>query len=660
MRSRALTSLIALLPMVVAYPAHADPVRCKATIVKESSKHVQAVMKALQRCEDRKVTGSLPASTDCSTDPATSTAVQKADARLSLMVNRRCGGPDATCGTADDDSLASIGWNVGTCPNLEQGSCTNPISSCAGVGTCLVCVGDAAARQAIALYYAADQQGQFGTGSAVNRCHRAIGKETARFLNAKSKALAQCWGARIKGRHNNPCPTPGDGKAAGRIAAAELRKRTRICAACGGADGTCGGGDDLAADQIGFVSSCLDVTVPGGASCSATVTNASNIVDCVDCVSEFKADCADRLAVPEFTSYPSECNSTTTTTTTSTTISTTTTTAAPCPPPPVIPLGTLTFTIGQGTTDCGSAGFLTLPATPFSGEVDNGGSKASDLGLGCLYVGGGNSTLIPGAPIPDGGSSVLAVAGVSGLAITVTASPGSGPADCTQGAGPGRHCLNDGVTACTSDADCGGKVGACDLDANCFFGTPVPVSLGPLSVCIMNGVASDVCGSANLLTNTTSVSAALSARAYVTGDAASPCPICDMTNHCSAGANAGGMCSGGVGSAKTTIECPPKPSQFFGRLDINLSSLSTGTSTLTDPAGNFCPAQAAPGAFGIPATLVSETGTPLLSGGGLFNTTLAGTFCVPASGNPFFDSTAGVPGPGAVSVPGTIAVNLLP
>jgi len=394
--------------------------------------------------------------------------------------------------------------------------------------------------------------------------------------------------------------------------------------------------------------------------CTATCPAGSAGTACATaCSNEKKAELAACNAATNPT--PPACGETTTTSTTTTTTTTsTTTTAVPCPPPPIIPLGSLTFTIGKGTTDCGSAAFLTLPAPPFSGEVDNGGSKVSDLGLGCLYVGGGNSTLIPGASIPDGGKSVLAVAGVSGLAITVTASPGSGPADCTKGAGPGRHCLNDGVTPCTSDAACGGKVGACDLDANCFFGTPVPVPLGPLSVCIMNGVRNDVCGMADLLTDTTTITAALSTRAYITSDAASPCPVCDATNHCTAGANAGGTCSGGVGSAGTTIECPPKPSQFFGRLDINLSPLSTGTSTLTNASGNFCPAQTAPGAFGVPATRVSEKGTPLLSGGGLFDTTLAGTFCVPASGNPFFDSTAGVPGPGAVSVPGTIGINLLP
>jgi hypothetical protein len=321
----------------------------------------------------------------------------------------------------------------------------------------------------------------------------------------------------------------------------------------------------------------------------------------------------------------------------------------------------MTFTIGSGTETC------TFPAAPpFAGQVDDlAGVKREDLGLGCLYVGGGAGTLVPPLKLPDGGQSVLAVAGLGGLGeVTVTSSDGSGPADCTKGAGPGRHCLNghpgtDTMGACTTDADCGGRIGACDLDANCFFGNPVPLPLGTISQCIMNAVAEDVCGSANLVANTTNVSAALSARIYATGNAASPCPQC-VAGTCTAGQRQGMPCSGGVGSANTTIECPPRNIDFFARLSVDLSSLDTGTSTFEHPTGNFCPDQLSPGAFGGEASRITVTGAPLLSGGGLFDTTLAGTFCVPSTNNGVFDSIADIPGPGVVSVPGTIEVNLLP
>jgi hypothetical protein len=647
-----------LLDLGATLPARADAVLCQRAIAKESAKHVQATMKALQRCEDRKVAGALTPATNCAAEGGTATLLAKAETRLRARVAQRCGGLDRACGTPDDDALASIGWDGG-CPGFEDSSCTAAITDCNGVATCLTCIGRAAVDQAVGLYYDALASSEFGTGSALNRCQRSIGAETARFFSARSKALQRCRDGRLKGRHGNDCPVPGDGKAAAAIAKAEARKVSRICAACGGANAACGGGDDPAPSAIGFVSSCPAVTVPDGPSCAGAIGAVGDIVTCVDCVTEFKGDCLDALAVAGLTSYPAECGPTTTTTTTATTTSTTSTTAPPaCPPPPVVPLGTMTFTIGQAAASC-SAG-------PFTGQVDDlAGVKRMDLGLGCLYVGGGVAGLIPPVRLPDGGRSVLAVAGLSGLGgVSVTSSPGTGPADCTLGAGPGRHCINgnlgiDGEGTCNSDADCGGRTGSCDLDANCFFGNPVPVPIGGLSVCIVDAVAQPVCGTANLVTNTTSVSASLSSRIYLTGDGVSPCPQC-VAGTCTAGARQGMSCSGGVGSANTTIECPPRPTQFFGRLNVNLSTLSTGTSTLEDPDGFFCPGQPTPGAFAGEASRVVETGVPLLMGGGLFDTTLAGTFCVPGTGNETFDSIADLPGPGAVSVPGTIEVNLLP
>jgi len=339
------------------------------------------------------------------------------------------------------------------------------------------------------------------------------------------------------------------------------------------------------------------------------------------------------------------------------TTSTTATNVPAFPPGSLLPLARLTFTLGGGTTTCGPSA-----TPPVSGQVDDlAGSKRLDLGLGCLYVGGGFGTLLPGTSLAAGGQSVLDVAGISGLTISVTASDGNGPADCTWGAGLGKHCLNakpgiDGHGACTSDADCAGKVGACDVDARCFFGTPVPLSMGHLSVCMLNAVQRDISGTVNLLTNQTKVSASLSSRIYLTGDSLSPCPQC-VSGTCSGGQRIGLPCSEGAGLARTTIECPPQDQQFLGRLGVNLSSLDTGTSILTDPGGNLCPGQRTPGAFGGEASLIRENGASLLSRG-FFGITLAGTFCVPATGNEFLDSAADLPGPGAISVPGTIAIEL--
>jgi hypothetical protein len=82
---------------------------------------------------------------------------------------------------------------------------------------------------------------------------------------------------------------------------------------------------------------------------------------------------------------------------------------------------------------------------------------------------------------------------------------------------------------------------------------------------------------------------------------------------------------------------------------------------VTDAGGLFCPGQRTMGAFGLAAARTMRiAGSPLLGGPTLFSTTLAGTFCVPSSGNALVDNIENLPGPGAVSVPGSINVCLGP
>src|SRR6202008_1412713 len=137
---------------------------------------------------------------------------------------------------------------------------------CDQVGACLACVVKAAAAQADDLYYGAFQPAQ--PGSDVQRCQRAIGKESVKFFISKSKALRKCEDQVLLGATSGPCP---DAATASAIASAEAKKVAKICAACGGADGACGGGDDLTPAAIGFAAQCPAVTIPGGASCGGPV-----------------------------------------------------------------------------------------------------------------------------------------------------------------------------------------------------------------------------------------------------------------------------------------------------------------------------------------------------------------------------------------------------
>ena len=147
----------------------------------------------------------------------------------------------------------------------------------------------------------------------------------------RSRSRRRCRSAGTRASRastRTPCPSPGDGKAAAAIQKAEAKKVQNICKACGGPDKACGGGDDLTPAEIGFASSC-----PGRDRARRRLelrrrasSTLQDVVDCVDCVTEFKVDCMDRLTVPQFAPYPPECNPTSSTTTSSTTTSSTTTT----------------------------------------------------------------------------------------------------------------------------------------------------------------------------------------------------------------------------------------------------------------------------------------------------------------------------------------------
>ncbi|HKA04910.1 MAG TPA: hypothetical protein VKD67_11285, partial [Acidimicrobiales bacterium] len=148
------------------------------------------------------------------------------------------------------------------------------------------------------------------------------------------------------------------------------------------------------------------------------------------------------------------------TTTTTTTTSTTTTTTLPPP------LGEhLSFTTTPGTANC----TLPSPDPPFSGQLDSDtiGTKLADLGLGCLYIGGGAATVAPSL-IPENATSIFNTTD----GINLTASLGTSREDCTTGPQPTQHCVNAPAVECTSDADCGNAPGGCAFDPTCFFGPP--------------------------------------------------------------------------------------------------------------------------------------------------------------------------------------------
>jgi hypothetical protein len=325
----------------------------------------------------------------------------------------------------------------------------------------------------------------------------------------------------------------------------------------------------------------------------------------------------------------------------------------------------LSFTTALGSTSCGGpsfAGFV-APGAPFSGEVDNiSSTKIGDLGLGCLYVGGGSAGT-PANQIPDAAQSLFDLGTPSGGNVPLTASSGTSAQNCTKGAGPGHHCIggSGGALACSADATCGGTAGSCGLDANCNFGPPLPIT-GALPVCVMNAIITDASGTAQPAAGTSTVDIPLSSRVYLTANATSPCPKC-IAGHCdstwkdggsNASPNSGAACTA-VGSQGTSLQCGVPLQDFQGALSVDLNPLTTGPVMLTSATGMFCPSQAHAGAFHLgTATTIKETGVPAadLSDNLPHSSTLASVFCIPASLSAAINAVGDLPGPGAIGLIG--------
>jgi hypothetical protein len=302
-RTRLLAALALAALLAPGAAAQAAPERCQAAIIKASRRFVETKARALQKCREAVVEGRLPSETACEAHLRTIGAIAKAREKLRTSIVRACGGKDKTCGTPDDEALDSIGWAVGACPNFEIGDCTNPIESCADIATCLECIDDAAVDEVIALAYDGFKLADPATQRDLQRCQAAIGKESVRFLIAKSKAHSRCWAAVSQGKGTAPCPDPGDGKAQAAIESAAARRDVAICKACGGADDVCGTPDDLLLAELGFANDCSRY-----GPCPRPVATLDEALQCLDCDARFKTDCTAGSAVPALSLSQFPCN----------------------------------------------------------------------------------------------------------------------------------------------------------------------------------------------------------------------------------------------------------------------------------------------------------------------------------------------------------------
>ena len=362
---------------------------------------------------------------------------------------------------------------------------------------------------------------------------------------------------------------------------------------------------------------------------------------------------------------------TTTTTTTTTTIQTTSTTSTPttstttttCPGGICVQF-LLDFANGAPGGNCGTAS-------------DASNTVLKTLTCGGLNIGGGSSIVAEG-PTPDGSQSrfMLSCADLKSVCSILPYAPA--PA------------VN------SADPDCS--------TTGCNFGTPLPIpnpSIPTLTTCVLNTFEEPASGTLDLTSGASTTNVKLVSDTYLTGNLAQPCPKCSAggtpsspgTGTCDRGPRAGMACTstnstgytrdcptGGVGDA--TTPCPPPgnpvctPSHttncpctvgggnccdgsHIGPIHVNLSPLTTGKANSSHADGIFCPGQRqAPhaGCFGkSTCTSITENGVAAgaVTLGVPANATLASVFCIAATGNGTVDASADLPGPGAVSLPGT-------
>ncbi len=391
----------------------------------------------------------------------------------------------------------------------------------------------------------------------------------------------------------------------------------------------------------------------------------------------------------DFSECPSASSTTTTaapTTTVPTTTSTTVTTSTTAPIPTTTTSSTTTSTIPETTTTLPETttsssstttstttsttqpaptvlDFVLSAATGTCGDTRDGSNTViKNLNCGGLSIGAGAS-IIPEGPTPDGSISRFALS-CAGSSCTIGPTSTVPPVD-------------------TAGPDC--------TDTGCNFGTPLPIPnplIPSITTCVLNTWNAAASGTLDLSTGASSTNVPLISDTYLTGNLAQPCPRCSATGTpaspgtgtCDRGPRATLACmttsSTGytrdcpTGGTDGTHPCTPGggaciDGSHVGPINVNLSPLTTGTATMTNATGAFCPGQTNAsghlfGCFGSAACrTITENGSPAgaISTGVPAPATLASTFCIAGTGNGLVDASADLPGPGAVSLPGTFVAN---
>lgn len=258
--------------------------KCQGAIVKGAQGYASARVKALQKCEEGRLTGKI--TTTCAADAKTQAGISKAADKLSAAISKACTGvtvsdlglankvnrcsgglfdgdycaTDSQCpgecvgGSKDGEWCTSngncpggacSGPTPGTCAQVSlcpaflndklPGNCAAALTSPADVGTCLTCTTAQKIDAVIGTFYGSLLPAS--ADKAVLKCQKDIGKRTAAYFDAVEKALSKCQQAVIKAGSGS-CP---DGKTSAAISKAADKLDAALAKSCADAAKISGG-----------------------------------------------------------------------------------------------------------------------------------------------------------------------------------------------------------------------------------------------------------------------------------------------------------------------------------------------------------------------------------------------------------------------------------
>jgi hypothetical protein len=381
--------------------------------------------------------------------------------------------------------------------------------------------------------------------------------------------------------------------------------------------------DDLdPATEIGFGTDCPDVTLPyyPNTDCGTLddtdgaadqIDSLRELIECVDCVLEFKVDCIDRATVPHDQPLPPSCFQTSPTPTPTPTLSATPTVTATSTPPP---------SCGDNVLDAGEE--CDIAQGPCPGQC---------------------------APVTLGGDACTCPVGTFDLSATAGADLDTGWTGIShdQEALAGFLFPADAY-GCSS----GGPDTNCSFVARYltpFFGPPLPLSAGGVAVCVVNAIAAEATGHLDLATGDFDYDYDLISRVHTGLDTAQPCPLClgDVTvdddvkdGTCDGGPSDGAACDADAVSpvfGPTSFDCFPDPGSNIGNLPISFRNATTASLTVaTSAASPSCTAAGFSTFKCFCDTCDNAAGTPCKTDAdctAIGATTCGGRRCLPPAAN---------------------------